>query len=113
MNRQDELDAMYIILNKGCTGMICMDCPGREYDHCGDYNKAVKLYDAGWRKQEKAEWIVTEKEDYWIPDITVKSTRPVYKCSACEKEFGLIASKYSYCPNCGSEIVGRRTSNGT
>lgn len=56
MNRRDELDAMYIILSKGCAGMNCMDCPGREYDHCGDYNKAVKLYDAGWRKQIEATW---------------------------------------------------------
>ena len=59
-------------------------------------------------KKLEAEWIVTEKEDYWIPDITVKSTRPVFKCSACEKEFGLIASKYNYCPNCGAKMVGRK-----
>lgn len=70
--------------------------------------EAYLLAEEGWRKVPQAEWIVTEKEDYWIPDITVKSTRPVYKCSVCEKEFGLIASKYSYCPNCGAEMVGRK-----
>lgn len=47
---------MYVILRKGCAGMNCTDCPGVEYDHCGDYNKAVKLYDAGWRKQKEATW---------------------------------------------------------
>lgn len=56
MNRRDELDAMYVIICNGCVGMNCTDCPGREYDHCGDYNKAVKLYDAGWRKQREAIW---------------------------------------------------------
>jgi hypothetical protein len=56
MNRRDELDAMYVILRKGCAGMNCTDCPGVEYDHCGDYSKAVKLYDAGWRRQIEAEW---------------------------------------------------------
>ena len=55
MNRRDELDAMYVIICNGCVGMNCTDCPGREYDHCGDYNKAVKLYDAGWRQQIEAE----------------------------------------------------------
>lgn len=67
-----------------------------------------KVPDANVEPIKTAEWIVTEREDYWIPDITVKSTRPVFKCSACEKEFGLIASKYNYCPNCGAKIVGRR-----
>lgn len=67
---------------------------------------AEKLLKDGWHRQVEAEWIVIEKEDYWIPDITVKSTRPVYKCSACEKEFGLIALKYNYCPNCGAKMDG-------
>lgn len=71
-------------------------------------NAAMDLYDANYRKQVEAEWIVVEKEGYWIPDITVKSTRPVFKCSACEKEFGLIASQYNYCSNCGAKMVGRR-----
>ena len=88
---------------KKCAGILECDMK------CLYYQRCEIVYDnANYRKQEKAEWIVTEKEDYWIPDITVKSTRPVYKCSACEKEFGLIASKYSYCPNCGAEIVGRK-----
>lgn len=67
-----------------------------------------KVPNANVEPIKTAEWIVTEKEDYWVPDITVKSTRPVFKCPACEKEFGLIASKYNYCPNCGAKIVGRR-----
>lgn len=67
-----------------------------------------KVPDAKVEPIKTAEVIVVEIEDYWVPDITVKSTRPVYKCSACEKELGLIASKYNYCPNCGAKIVGRR-----
>lgn len=61
MNRRDELDAMYVILRKGCAGTICTDCPGAKYDHCGDYNKAVNLYEAGWRKPTEAQWVMVKK----------------------------------------------------
>lgn len=90
MNRRDELDAMYVILCKGCAGMNCMDCPGREYDHCGDYNKAVKLYDAGWHKREKGTW------------ETFPSLGKDYRCSNCLS--ARVNYKYKYCPLCGAEM---------
>ena len=62
-------------------------------------------------KQIEAEWIMIEQEDYWIPNITKKSVCALPKCSHCEKEFGLTALKYSYCPNCGAKMVGRREDN--
>jgi DNA-directed RNA polymerase subunit RPC12/RpoP len=59
-------------------------------------------------KKTEAEWVMIKKEDYWIPNITEKSVRLLPKCSNCEKEFGLIVLKYSYCPNCGAKMVERR-----
>jgi hypothetical protein len=95
MNRRDELDAMYVILYKGCAGMDCMDCPGREYDHCGDYNKAVKLYDAGWRRQTEAEWVMKN-----APVVC-------YECSNCGADlpFGLLARYTPYCCKCGAKMI--------
>jgi hypothetical protein len=98
MNRRDELDAMYVILYKGCAGMDCMDCPGREYDHCGDYNKAVKLYDAGWRKQIEAKWIPVEK---LVPDWGANIIHH-YECSNCRTlEY---TNDRKYCSNCGAKM---------
>ena len=98
MNRRDELDAMYIILYKGCARMDCMDCPGREYDHCGDYNKAVKLYDAGWRKQVEAKWIPVEK---LVPDWGANIIHH-YECSNCKiLEY---TNDRKYCSNCGAKM---------
>ena len=67
-----------------------------------------KVPDANVEPIKTAEWIMVEKEDYWVPDIAIKSIRLLPKCSACEKEFGLIVLKYNYCPNCGAKIVGMR-----
>ena len=98
MNRRDELDAMYTILRKGCAGMNCMDCPGRDYDHCGDYNKAVKLYDAGWRKQIVAMWIPVEK---LVPDWGANIIHH-YECSNCQTlEY---TNDGKYCSNCGAKM---------
>ena len=98
MNRRDELDAMYVILYKGCAGMDCMDCPGREYDHCGDYNKAVKLYDAGWHKQVEAKWIPVEK---LVPDWGANIIHH-YECSNCKiLEY---TNDRKYCSNCGAKM---------
>ena len=98
MNRRDELDAMYVIICKGCAGMDCMDCPGREYDHCGDYNKAVKLYDAGWRKQIEASWIPVEK---LVPDWGANIIHH-YECSNCQTlEY---TNDRKYCSNCGAKM---------
>lgn len=98
MNRRDELDAMYIILSKGCAGMDCLDCPGREYNHCGDYNKAVKLYDAGWRKQVEAKWIPVKK---LVPDWGANIIHH-YECSNCQTlEY---TNDRKYCSNCGAKM---------
>lgn len=97
MNRRDELDAMYVVICNGCVGMNCMDCPGREYDHCGDYNKAVRLYDAGWRQQIEAEWIKMEYSDD-------------YKCSHCTyihcdgEELRRNPQHFLYCGHCGAKM---------
>ena len=99
MNRRDELDAMYVILYKGCAGMDCMDCPGREYDHCGDYNKVVKLYDAGWHKQIEAEWEFDEPDKY--------GNKKPY-CGNCgEYHLGYWSDfvHCNYCPNCGAKMA--------
>lgn len=98
MNRRDELDAMYVIIYKGCAGMYCMDCPGRGYDHCGDYNKVVKLYDAGWRKQVEAKWIPVEK---LVPDWGANIIHH-YECSNCQTlEY---TNDRKYCSNCGAKM---------
>ena len=102
MNRQDELDAMYVILRSGCAGMICTDCPGTGYDHCGDYNKAVKLYNAGWRKTPQAEWTPVEK---LVPDWGANIIHH-YECSNCQiLEY---TNDRKYCSNCGAKMVRRR-----
>ena len=72
------------------------DLPNVE-EHCRNYLPKIE-----------AEWIMVEKEDHWVPNITEKSVRLLPKCSNCEKEFGLIVLKYSYCPNCGAKVIGRR-----
>ena len=97
MNRRDELDAIYLVLCRGCAGRICtLNCPGSEYDHCVEYNKAVRLYDEGWRRQIKAEWI--------------KKNAPVacYECSNCGADlpFGLLAYYTPYCCQCGAKMAG-------
>ena len=56
---------------------------------------AESLYNAGYRKQSKGEWMWTEKgeadcEKYWV-------------CSAC-KEHDFVKTKY--CPNCGAKMKG-------
>ena len=89
--------------DKKCAGI--QDCDMR----CLHYQRFETVYDnANYRKQIEAEWIMVEKEDYWIPNITEKSVRALPKCSNCEKEFGLKALEYSYCPNCGAKMIRRR-----
>ena len=98
MNRRDELDAIYLILCRGCGGKICtVNCPGAEYDHCAEYNKAVRLYDEGWRRQIEAEWIKMEYSDD-------------YKCSHCTyihcngEELRRNPQHFLYCGHCGAKM---------
>ena len=98
-------------MNKQATEKELVSVINHILDPYNDKEAEVEAYllvEDGWRKVTQAKWIMVEKEDYWIPDITVKSTRLLSKCSVCEKEFGLIALKYNYCPNCGAEIIGRK-----
>lgn len=102
MNRQDELDAMYTILRRGCAGTICTDCPGAKYDHCGDYNKAVNLYEAGWHKPTEAEWKSNSEQFSNIYNH--------FYCSHCNN-YTNERNPYKlgkYCSFCGAKMIGRR-----
>ena len=100
MNKRDELDAMYVIIRKGCTGKICSMCPGNDYDHCGDYNKAVMLYDAGWRKPIEAEWIPIDKYLETLKCYAVIG----YTCSSCKTK---VQEYTNYCAHCGAHMEVR------
>lgn len=102
VNRRDELDAMYVILSKGCAGMSCTDCPGAEYDHCGDYNKAVMLYDEGWRRVFlQAEWVpITKINKKFGVSVIVG-----FECSNCNIEQEVATN---YCSYCGAKMFERR-----
>ena len=56
---------------------------------------------------EGTKWLVEEREDYWIPNITEKSIVKLPKCSYCGKRYGMIALEYKYCPECGKKVGGR------
>lgn len=101
MNRRDELDAMYLVLCRGCAGKICtLNCPGAEYDHCGEYNKAVMLYDAGWRRQIEAEREpITKINKQFAVSVIVG-----FNCSNCGTEQEV---ETNYCSNCGAKMSGR------
>lgn len=53
---------------------------------------------------EGTRWLVEEREDYWIPNITEKSVIKFPKCVYCGRMFGTIALDYNYCPQCGKNM---------
>ena len=65
------------------------------------YKAAADLYDAGWRRQIEARWII---EEVWDDKFDYAYTK-YYKCSNCA-ESG--KSTPCYCPHCGAKMSGRR-----
>ena len=111
---EDELIDTEIkrIATKICSnfndGICCVDCSVCILN-CEYKLLAEHLYNAGYRKQSKGEWIDFYKGKY---------ANPLYVCSVCEKgtllrvegnELGqpeTVQALSSFCPNCGAKMKG-------
>lgn len=58
-------------------------------------NIGKELYDTGYRKVERGEWMPY--------GMNMNSTVGNWKCSACNKTS---IKPYNYCPNCGADMRG-------
>lgn len=84
MTRKEEIDRIYGVLAK-------------EYDN---YIKAIRLYDAGWRKQIEAEWvpIITVDKKFGVPMIVG------FNCSNCQTKQEVPTN---YCSFCGVKMKAK------
>lgn len=57
-----------------------------------DMNRAVAIYDAGFRKQSEGEW----KQAY--------NSSPRYCCTHCNHLYN--NKSFKYCPHCGAKMDG-------
>ena len=74
-----------------CKGMKCNTCDAYG---CKYRMWAEALYNAGYRKQERGEWVKDGKSKF----------KHRYHCSACN--FYLIGAPTKHCPNCGARMKG-------
>jgi hypothetical protein len=80
----------------------CSKCVWRK---CDVWNRAVRLYNAGYRKQKEGEWIEKseDKDEYY---------EYCYKCSVCGKWSIMEEEEFSnFCPNCGAHMRGGKNEN--
>lgn len=77
----------------------CTDCSFAIYHPpCPPKASAERLYNAGYRKQVKGEWVEIEFTVHCEDDVGV-----CYRCSECE---GYNDSEVNFCPNCGAKMKG-------
>ena len=74
-------------------------CSKCVWGRCDVGNTAIRLYEAGYRKQSEGEWIEQIK-------VARQSNKPpllYYQCSLCGV---YLATRANYCPTCGAKMKG-------
>lgn len=106
MIRQEIKEIAKIIHKVEFPNSSCWDnCNKCFYKSNCNYLKAAEaLFNEGWRKQAKGEWIERRwtTEDDW----GYFNHRSI-ECSNCHVEI-YKGNPTDYCPKCGAEMVGRR-----
>lgn len=72
----------------------CEKCSLYEERCCVSLCAAKRLYNAGFRKQSKGEWVKDNASQF----------KHRYNCSVCDYRF--LGIPTPYCPNCGSKMKG-------
>ena len=64
--------------------------------------EAYALYNAGYRKQSKGEWICEKEETVWSETLLHEH------CSECGRKFTRTDKQVpiNFCPNCGAKMKG-------
>ena len=94
MDREKQIEEMAVILTDGgCTKCNC-DKNGKF--NCLPMYNAELLYNAGYRKRSKGEWVEIQREWDFEPYFYTD-----YTCSVCgDRE----QDKRHFCPNCGAKM---------
>lgn len=108
MSKEKQIEEMARIICNLCTEEGCLCDGGYCNFNCNDYERAKRLYNAGYRKQREGEWKL-EHETYGE-----------MRCSVCGKECPIERKPDPYedyqmtdfyvtstfCPNCGAKMKG-------
>ena len=89
MSEEKQIEEMAKAICEHYVKNGCGRCPD-----CFCEGDALKLYNAGYRKQRVGEWII--KGDYL----------KIMECSACGIMTASIHEKTRFCPNCGAKMGG-------
>ncbi len=89
---------------KELANLLKLNCAKITDGECGQLNcnecRAIAIYEAGWRKQIKADWIPVEQ---FVPEWGVNIIH-YYECSNCKTlEY---TNDKKYCSNCGARMKG-------
>lgn len=90
-SESEQIMEMRNIMETDCD-RPCSGCELENEEHCFTHNCAIRIYNAGYRKQIDGEWIYQE----------YSMGHYVGKCSICECE----ADMSNFRPNCGAKMKG-------
>ena len=110
LSEEKQIEEMAKHLRYTCEGECFRNEDG--FIDC-DVCRACDLYNAGYRKQSKGEWIVTDADSgsfgEYEPFIE-------FKCPKCESSYGIESGQYDWqygepipwvaCPLCGAKMKG-------
>ena len=97
MSRDKQIEEMRNIMEMDCD-RPCAGCELEKEDHCFTHIYAIRIYNAGYRKQSVGEWIEQVRVS--------KEGKPLlrhYKCNLCGV---YLATQANFCPNCGAKMKG-------
>ena len=123
MSKEKQIEEMAVELAKiycnpkGCFGCNLCDEYGSLELNCEDYlhyrTTAETLYNAGYAKAERGEWIVDawdNKKEEWVTIPYNKHLHADAYCSLCKALALLDGAEYgvasNFCPNCGAKMKG-------
>lgn len=100
MSKEKQIEEMAEIMSHSCEGECFTNKDG--LTDCA-VCEACLLYEAGYRKQSKGEWIVPKTEQAWNNgEYPIERT-----CSVCGMRRNIETQiAWNFCPNCGARMSG-------